>query len=162
MDASEIVRAALVEAAKTLDPLSLIEDDVESDGDMARTEGAASWAFAFEGDDVIVVDHAPAERRVYFTAVIGAPPKERRLAVYELLLQYNAHWSETGGVRLAGEGAGGPILQIYDMQADGLTAGDVAAAVSGLLAKLPEWRALIERKDDAEAPDAMPGAGLRV
>lgn len=155
MDGAKVVRAALIEAAETLEPLALIESEADDDHDDSE-DAPLSWSFAFEDDDLVIVDYAPQDGRVVFTAVLPAPEESRRAEVYELLLQYNAIWQETGGVRMAIEGPGGPVLQIFDMPAHGIRGDDVADVLSGFLRKLPAWSALISEPGTA----SQSGSGL--
>ncbi|MEM6849333.1 MAG: type III secretion system chaperone, partial [Pseudomonadota bacterium] len=90
---------------------------------IAAYEEERSWivAVAEEGNEAITIDYEEDFAKLFITAALGTPPAAKRAATHTFMLEYNAMWTDTGGVRLGLSPESGDILLIHDLPLAGLT-----------------------------------------
>ena len=121
-------------------------------------EEQESWAIALDdaADTTLALDYDAATAKLYISADLGAPPSDHLLATYDFLLQYNAFWAETGGVRMALDGPAGNVLQLFDMSLHDLQAHQLGNVLQNFAAQIQVMRAMLAKgigTDDAATPD---------
>lgn len=141
------VNALMSELGPILDPL-----------DITAYEAEGTWTLLVDEETLLVIEHDEELGRLFLSADIGAPPEAERLAVYELLLRYNAQGRETGGVRMALEEPGGMLMQICDLPLAGLDVTGLQAAIAAFARTADAWRRLIAGGAGVES--VASGAGL--
>ncbi len=125
---------------------------------IVEINGEAKWVLDLDGEHAVVVEHAAADDRLFFTAEAGVPEPAARLVCYELLLAYNALWRQTGGVRMAVNGEDGAVLQIADVAVEGLDAAALAEVLENFFGKLGEWMDIIAMDPDQRATKGAGGS----
>ncbi len=120
------------------------------------SEELRSWAIAMPDDLAVVVQFDEDKNCLVLASELGAPPAGDRTALYEILLQINFHWDTTGGTRMAINGPGGEVVQVYEIGADGLDATRLSAILASFADGAKAWRELIQRP--AAAPGSTPGS----
>ena len=110
------------------------------------------WVLVVRDDVVVFVDYVPEDRRLRLTAEIGVPSPADRLQLYELMLQYNARWKETGGVRLVLDGPEGGVVQAYDLPVAGLDLHRLQNVIRNFGDMLEGWRKIVATGAGAPQP----------
>lgn len=104
-----------------------------------------SWAIFMEQDLAVLVQFDEQKNCLVLASELGAPPPGDRTALYELLLQLNYHWQTTGGNRMAIDGPGGNVTQVFEMGADGLDATRLSRVVASFTEAAKAWREIVQR-----------------
>ena len=133
---------------------------------VAEHEGEDVWSLLVDDEEggVVWVDLDDARGCLVLSGEVGTPQPVDRERLNDLLLRYNFHWDATGGVRMAVEGEGGPVIQLADVPLAGLDAGRLGVVVRGFAAMLAAWRAILRGGgvSGAAGPDELlrwPGMG---
>jgi hypothetical protein len=113
--------------------------------------GGNAWTLAGQDETILFVEFIPDDDRLWLSGEVGTPPPDDRLRLYSLMLQYNARWQETGGIRLALDAPEGAIVQAYDMPAAGLDLPRLCTVIRNFRNTLDGWRRI--------AAGAEPGRG---
>jgi hypothetical protein len=113
--------------------------------------GDASWSVHYEHAHVDL-DVDAGNDRLLLTANIGAPPEERRAALYETVLMYSLLRRQTGGVSMALTAPGGDIVQLIDVPVSQATPQSLAIVIGNLVDRTLTWRALFADADAGVAP----------
>jgi hypothetical protein len=112
------------------------------------------WVLTAGDGMVLFAEHQPDDGRLWLSTEVCEPPGER-LVLYELILQYNARWKETGGVRLALDGPEGSVVLAYDMPLAGLDLPRLQTVIRNFRDTLDGWRKIVA----ASGQTAGRGAG---
>ena len=124
---------------------------------------AKCWGIAMEEDLSVLVEFDEQKNCLVLACELGAPPPGDRTALYELLLQLNYHWGATGGNRMAINGPGGEVVQVYEMGADGLHATRLSAVLRTFSEVSKAWRQVVQRPSSAQISTLDAHAlGLRI
>lgn len=123
-----------------------------------------SWGIALEEDLTVFLQYDEQKGCLVLACELGAPPEGDRMALYEILLEMNYHWDTTGGNRMAINRAGGEVVQVYEIPAEGLDAIRLSEVVTSFAEAAKAWRLIIQNPVSAEASSGgQPAApGLRV
>ena len=132
MTAAQAARRTLVEAAQLLDFQWL--DYADSD----------AWRLVADGGTAFDVEHDEGSGRLVIQSDIGTVSDAACTRVYEILLQYNYLWSQTGGIRMALDGPAGQVVMMFDVQ----TADLEVSALCGMLTRMSRlqkaWREILK------------------
>jgi Tir chaperone protein (CesT) family len=109
------------------------------------------WALVARDGVVFFIDYQPDDERLWLSADVCVPPGER-LALYGLMLQYNARWKDTGGVRLALDGPDGGVVQAYDMPVAGLDLHRLQTVIENFRETLDGWRKIVAASGQTDKP----------
>ena len=128
--------------------------------EIAAFEDQQSWAIAVDDDteEMLTLDYDAAAGKLFITAELGAPPSDRLLASYEFLLQYNLFWADTGGLRMALDGPGGNVVQMYDLPLQGLTAQQLGAVIGSFIARMRLMKGMLAKgvgRNPTDSPKAQ-------
>lgn len=107
-------------------------------------EHTASWTMLMNEEVLLYLDHDPGRDMIVISGDVADPPASARAQRYELLMQYNNQWAETGGIRMALDGPSGTIVQIADIPAAGLKMVDMQTILTGFTETLATWRQMLE------------------
>ena len=124
-------------------------------GEVYEGAGANAWTLAGQDRTIIFVEFMSDDDRLWLSAEVGTPPPADCLRLYSLMLQYNARWQQTGGIRLALDAPDGAIVQAYDMPAAGLDLPRLCTIIRNFRNTLDGWRriAIGGRETADPAPD---------
>lgn len=139
----------LTEAAQRLDV----------DGLLAIDERDA-WFIAFNEDTEIDVELDASGHRVTFQCALGRPDDARRDHLCRTLLQYNYLWRETGGMRMALDGADGNVVQIFDMPSESVDAESVQNVLGNFAQAASAWHEVLSSGGDIPNPASSTMSGL--
>jgi hypothetical protein len=141
----------------TVDIAGLMIEELQASGlsdiSLARID-SGSWLATVEGNLPILVEWTDDPGRLVLSAVLGRPTIEQRMAVFETLLSYNLLWEETGGARMAINGAEGKAVLIYDLHGNHLSYVLLGTVLTNFSQLVKMWRDYVQR----EAPVAVPAA----
>ena len=113
--------------------------------------GHAVWVLAFPEGAVIEAEYDEAGGgRLLLSMELGEPEPGAAADWHRVLLQYNALWRQTGGVRMALSGT--VVVQALELAVPGLTLPVLADALSGLRTHAVLWRALLASDGPAGPP----------
>ena len=153
MATKETIGILMSEVGPVLDPLAI---EAYSDD--------PCWAVALDEDTLVLVYLDQRKDSLVLSCSLGEPPPGDRTTLYEKLLQLNFHWDVTGGSRMAIDGPGGHVVQMFEIPAEGL---DVLRLV-GLLRTFAQvataWREIVQRPAALQSNtlELHPPMGLRV
>ena len=99
-----------------------------------------AWFVTLEGDCVFDIEYDDAQARVVVTSVVAEVPAAARQHVYEMLLQYNYLWTDTGGLRMALAGTPGPVVMMVEMAVPGLAPAWLCRVLTNMRNALHAWR----------------------
>ena len=117
-------------------------------------EEESIWAFRFQDEPPCVFRVGERPGHVVLSGEIAPLPAEGRLALYEMMLQYNDHAAITGGLRLSIEDAEGAAKLSIDLGRDDLNRETVAALVPNFREIRRSWVTLVtSARSDATPAD---------
>lgn len=102
-----------------------LNDEIEA---VSRV-GDNAWEIEFESL-ILALEYDAEQGRLVFEGDIGSVPEQRRAEIQEAMLNYNALWRETGGLRLAVAG-------------ESITSGLVAEVAATFAERVLLWQALL-------------------
>ena len=108
-------------------------------------DSGREWALVVDERTVVYADYIEAGERLMLSIELGRPPEASRQRVYELLLLYNHAWPDTGGVRMALESEGGPIVQLFETDTADLDVSGLRNLLGGFIELARHWRGGITR-----------------
>jgi hypothetical protein len=103
-----------------------------------------SWQLLVDDEFALIVEYDEKNEVFVFTADAAQPDDFNRTKFFELLLQYNRHWPETGIV-MALDNMTGMLVQIYRRTAIGLEISALSTIVHCLAEKARQWRGMSDR-----------------
>ena len=101
------------------------------------------WTIVLADGQRVDVEHDRGNARLRLATALGQPEPEQEDAVFKLMLQINALWRETGGLRLALEDASPAICQLYDLALAGLEIEGLVLRMSNFIDVADHWREVI-------------------
>ena len=101
------------------------------------------WTIVLADGQRVDVEHDGGNARLRLATALGQPEPEQEDAVFKLMLQINALWRETGGLRLALEDASPAICQLYDLALAGLEIEGLVLRMSNFIDVADHWREVI-------------------
>lgn len=107
------------------------------------------WEVVLDDEVSLLIDFDAVQNKLVVTGEVGQPEVERQLELYEQLLTYNSLWQVTGGGRMALDTAGGNVVMLFDVTADGLEIPALADILSSLAGALRAWREIVTRPPGA-------------
>jgi hypothetical protein len=99
-----------------------------------------AWVLGFDDDGVVILEWARHPDRIVLSAMIGEPPAERAVEVFETALSYTALWQESGGARIAKGGADGELVLIRELHTGGHEEWELLRAVEHFSNVAAWWR----------------------
>ena len=132
MAGTEQIRALMQELGQVLDFAEVAE----------RAE-TRTWSLTTRDGAILFVELAADGERLWLSAEAGVPRPSDRERLYPLMLQYNAQWQQTGGVRLALDGPEGAAVLAYDMPVTGLGVPPLCTVIANYLVMLGGWRRIV-------------------
>jgi len=114
------------------------------------------WTILWDEFIAIDVEHLPDESKLVLSAELGRALTGEEAATYQLLLQVNALWRETGGLRMALDAGDGELTQLYDLALGGLDRDGLENRVRNFEAAARGWREVIATKAVVSDDDAPP------
>ncbi len=145
MRSTEQIHGLVCEAAEGLGLVQLAEEI-----------DRVAWLLQFDEETAIDVEYSLDEDRLVLSSAVWEVSGDQRELIYELLLQFNYLWTETGGVRMALNGMPGQVTMLFDMP-DPATGVTQLRQVLGNIAKLQKsWRQILTGLADSpvETTDA--------
>jgi hypothetical protein len=116
-------------------------------------EAQELWTLGVDEQTVLFADWVEERQSVCLSAEVGKPAAGDAAALHVLLLRYNAQWRETGGVRMALDGADGVIMSV-ELPAGTLDLPQLQGTLTAFLDMLRAWRELIARPPGGDAKAA--------
>jgi hypothetical protein len=110
-----------------------------------------TWTLADQDGIVLFAELLPDEGVLFLSAEAGTPQPDDRARLYPLMLQYNARWQETGGVRLALDGPEGAVVQAYALPVTDLDLARLCTVIRNFRATLGGWRTIVAGPGSAGA-----------
>jgi Tir chaperone family protein CesT len=138
------IESLMAEVGPLLDPLEVASFPEES-----------VWSVQIDEDILLLIDFDVAQDKLVLNCDVGQPPHGDRSRLYELMLNYNFHWDQTGGARLAVDAPGGNVVLIFDVPADELEITGFAAILENFTETARNWRQIVMSPpaEDASAFD---------
>ncbi|MEM8597103.1 MAG: type III secretion system chaperone [Pseudomonadota bacterium] len=132
-----------------------------------RADGDGAWTVVFSDDDGrdaagFVVVNIEEEQKTVLAARIGSVVEDRRLATYEFMLQYNALWRRTGGLKLSLD-AERTLELVVDIPASTLEPVALSHILEGFARRILEFQILMSEggiTTEAERPPVPDQADL--
>jgi hypothetical protein len=150
MSSKEHVHTLMTEIGPLLDLMAVTEYDSEN-----------AWTILVDEDTFLFADFDEPQKRLVLSAEAGRPQAGNRKFIYEILLQYNNQWHETGGVRMALDGPEGSVVQIFDLSVVDLDIGQLQTTVANFVDTLKAWREILAKeKTDEESPPPESGPAV--
>jgi hypothetical protein len=133
VSSSELIHALMAEIGPILDLAEVCERPEEG-----------VWALIDRKGAVLFLECAADDDKLWLSAEVGTPRPDDAARLYSLMLQYNAQWQQTGGVRLALDAPEGAIVQAYDTSIAGLDLPSLCSVIDGFQNILSGWRTIVE------------------
>ena len=125
-------------------------------GEIVERPDANAWGLATRDGKVFFLEFVPDDDRLWLSADAGTPRSEARAELYALMLQYNAQWQRTGGVRLALDGPEGEVVIAYDLPASGLDLPKLCTVIRNFQDMADGWRKIVAGTGRPETADPAP------
>ncbi len=149
MSSRQTVQALIAETAPLLELASVTAYD---DRD--------AWLLAFDDETMLDIEHDAVEDRLVIAGGIWVVADAARLAVYEMLLQYNYLWTETGGLRMALDGLPGQVVLMFELPVSGIGASRLSRVLDKMAGIQRTWRQALQQFEQADLSDAHGPGGL--
>jgi hypothetical protein len=124
-----------------------------------RQAAPHQWFIVYDESLIIDVEYASDDAKLVLSADLGRALPGEEGATYQLLLQVNALWRETGGLRMALDAGDGELSQAYDIALGGLDLDGLERRVRNFESAARGWRDIIATKPAASegaTPPATP------
>ena len=134
-------------------------------GDVAISESddGNTWVVVFDEHSEVFIDHDEDANKIVLSSGIAMPKPDSRLAVYELILQVNSQYLQTGGIRFGLEEPEGNIEMIADLSLHELNATTLANVIVDFASRITDWRQTIQAGASTGSDQTIPSAhALRV
>jgi len=118
--------------------------------------GDRTWAVAYDENTIVALEFIPNRSVIVLTLDLGKPADDRRIEVYGAMLNFNALWRETGGVKTAM--IDGELFQHYDLAVADLTLGDLRNVLGNFVEKARVFRRFVAGEITKTGGDMPPGA----
>jgi hypothetical protein len=102
-----------------------------------------AWALVFDEDRIVFAEHDGEDGRLWLSSEIAPPPGAGRLELLERMMMVTGLWRETGGYRLALDGAGEHLLLACDVRADDLSLEQFTTVLGNFVDALAAWRQIV-------------------
>ncbi|HTH79934.1 MAG TPA: type III secretion system chaperone [Ramlibacter sp.] len=106
-------------------------------------EGASAWHVAFDGVQSLDIEYDNAMRRIVVSGYLCEVAEESRFEMYEILLQYNFVWSETGGVRMALDASTKQAVIMFEAAVAELDTSRLASLLSNMADAQRVWTEIL-------------------
>jgi hypothetical protein len=103
-------------------------------------EATGVWRLVLDADAVIDIEFNPHAGTIVLQADVASVPRAARLQVYELLLQYNYLWLQSGGIRMALASLPGPVAMMLELPLADLDVSRVCGALTSVAQTRRTWR----------------------
>ncbi|RYX95027.1 MAG: hypothetical protein EOO28_13185 [Comamonadaceae bacterium] len=109
----------------------------------ARCVNGEAWSLNGGAGAAFDVEVSSSGSGLMFQADVATVADAARVQVYEMLLQYNALWTQTGGARMALGSLPGPVVMMLELPASEVTAPRIGEVLTNMTRSLDAWRAMI-------------------
>ncbi len=109
-------------------------------GRVKACEERDAWLLALDGETMLDIEFDSVEDRLIITGDVCEVAEPARPLVYEMLLQYNYLWTETGGVRMALGGGPGNVVMMFELPAVGLQPSRLCHALNNMAHSQRAWQ----------------------
>ncbi len=141
MQSTELANQLLQEALRILNlPSGLAYD------------GGHAWHVALHGQAGLDVEYDDAARRVVISGCIGEVAEHSKTSMYELLLEYNFIWTETGGVRMALDGSTNQAVIMLEAPTAELDPPRLSTLLANMARLQRTWTEIVREWAFADAP----------
>ena len=135
--------------------------------EIQEAEDGLAWLLAIEEGFAVLAELDEENERLILSAEIGAPQEAKRTRLYEMLLVYNAQWTQTGGIRMVLDEPGGQVVQMFDLAASNLEVSRLARILVNFVEIGLGWRQIVtessgQPSESADPPESVGTNGLRV
>jgi hypothetical protein len=115
-----------------------------------RQAAPDQWFIVYDEFLIIDIEFLPDAAKLVLSTDLGRALVGEENATYTLLLQVNALWRETGGLRMALDAGDGELSQVYDIALAGLDRDGLELRVQNFAAAARGWREVIATKSAAK------------
>jgi hypothetical protein len=113
------------------------------------------WNILLDDDHIIEVELDDSRNVFVLSMSIGQPSPENQVDIYKTLLQTNALWRDTGGIRMAMEGGDeGDLLLMFDVPLPGLDVDSWGLRLHDFVNAALGWRQVVTKT--SATPDEAP------
>ncbi len=110
----------------------------------AAWQDRQAWQLRFDAHTWLDVEFEPELNRLVISGDIAVVPEFSRTAIYEILLRYNAAWTETGGSRMALDGDDACVVILFDLPVSDVHAGLLAQVLARMADIQRAWRQILQ------------------
>jgi hypothetical protein len=103
-----------------------------------------AWLLILDDETMFDIEYDARSDRLVLAGGVRHVADVDREAVYEMLLQFNYLWTDTGGARMALDGCPGQVVMLHEMRAEGMGTTALCNVVEGLARMLRSWQEIIE------------------
>ncbi len=118
-----------------------------------QTDEAGRWLVALDEELIILMEQDVDTGKLVLSVEVGRPPTGLELDAYKMLLQVNASWRDTGGLRFGLEPEGDMVTQILDVSLAGLDLEGLRLVTAQFAATALDARTLLAEMAQGEAVD---------
>lgn len=118
------------------------------------------WNILLDDDHIIEVELDDSRNVFVLSMDIGQPARGNETEIYKTLLQINALWRDTGGIRMAMEGGDeGQLVLMFDVPLQGLDVDSWGLRLHNFVDAALGWREAVTKETSVsyEAPDMLAG-----
>lgn len=143
----ERVRALLEEVSKILNVFVIDEYEEES-----------FWHIALDAENILFAEVDHERGLLVLSSDAGSPSSDRKIELYELLLNYNHQINATTGTHLSLDTPGGAVWLWSEMAVERLDRDKLATWLQDYRRKLASWRQIVAEagRTRAAEPNTLP------
>lgn len=139
MSSKEHVHNLMLEIGPALELMEVTEFDEDN-----------LWVLVRDEACVIEVEYDDDQKRIMLSTEIGQPHEADRKNIYEMLLQVNYLWQETGGLRIGLDGPVGKVVQMFGTSVIDLHLGQLKTILTNFFDSARTWHEIISQGGLAE------------
>jgi hypothetical protein len=117
-----------------------------------------AWLLEFDEETTIDVEFDAEADRLVLAAGVLEVPEARRSSIYELLLQFNFLWPQTGGVRMALDGMPGQVVMLFDLPDPTMGCTQLRRVLTNIAILQRSWRRIL-REIGSASDEGTPSVG---
>ena len=117
-----------------------------------------AWLIEFDEETTIDVEFDAEADRLVLAAGVLEVPEAKRSSIYEMLLQFNFLWPQTGGVRMALDGMPGQVVMLFDLPDPAMGCTQFRRVLTNMAILQRSWRRIL-REIGSAAADGAPSVG---
>jgi len=120
--------------------------------------GDDQWLVVYDDDTAVEIECDETGNKLVFSMSLGPVSDQRKKLLHEVMLTWNYLYHDTGGMRLAVEGAEGNVVLLVDLCHLDIDVGTLAGFLEAFVETGRGWREVLQQDAPADEGERPAGA----